>query len=404
MTCSSPHLPNTFPFYKNTRLSDDIAEFLCNVTATIVPRSFQEASQDERWVQAIESELQALENNHTWELTTLPLGKKAIGSKWVFKLKYKSDGTIDKHKARLVAKGFNQVHGVDYYDSFSPVAKVVTVRVFLALAVVKGWSLTQLDINNAFLHGYLDEDSVHDNCLFVFCQDNCFLMLLVYVDDLLISGDSASVIIRLKSALNEQFTIKVLGVAKYFLGLEIIRNESGIFLNQRKYVLDLLANAGLLGSKPKAVPFPKGGDLLDARSPLLQNPQEYRRLVGRLLYLGFSRPDITYSVQQLSQFLQHPKEVHLRHAIHVLKYLKGNPSLGLHFPAHSDLSLQAYSDADWASCAEYRAMASTVCELQWISYLLADIQVSISLPIPFHCDSKSAIHITCNPVLHKRTK
>ncbi|KAJ8763825.1 hypothetical protein K2173_003607 [Erythroxylum novogranatense] len=204
-------------------------------------------------------------------------------------------------------------------------------------------------------------------------------------------------------------------------------------------MLDLLTDAGLLGSKPKRVPFLKGGDLQSDRSPLLENPQEYRRIVGRLLYLRFSRPDITYCVQQLSQFLQAPREVHLQHAIYVLKYLKNNPSLGLHFSASSDLSLRAYSDADWASCvttrkslttfciflgnspiswktkrqttvsrssaeAEYRAMASTVCELQWISYLLTDLRVPVSLPIPFHRDSKSAIDITCNPLFHERTK
>ena len=387
-----------------------------------------------------------------------------------------------------MAKGYNQVYGKDYNDSFSSVVKVVTVSIFFTMAAAKGWKLHQLDINNALLHGYLEEEvymippegytkakegevcklvrslyglkqasrqwnteltgfllkfgfkqSQNDNCLFIFDRDDCFLMLLVYVDDLLICGDAERKIEELKLELDKKFTIKDLGEAKYFLGLEIIRTGSGIFLNQRKYVLDLLTDGGLLASKPKKIPFPKGGILIDETSHVLTDPQEYRSMIGRLLYLGFTRPDITYSVQQLSQFMQEPREVHMRHALYVLKYLKQNPSMGLFFPSQSDLKLTAYSDADWGTCsitrksltgfciymgscpiswktkkqttvsrssaeAEYRALASTVCELQWISYLLKDLKIDVQLPIKLFCDNKSAIHITSNPVFHERTK
>ena len=146
-----------------------------------------------------------------------------------------------------------------------------------------------------------------------------FLMLLVYVDDLLISGTSAQAIQQLKDALDKKFTIKDLGEAQYFLGLEITKDYTGIFVNQRKYVLDLLTETGLLGSKPKATPFPSGVKLTEASGELLDDPHEYRRIIGRLLYFNFTRPDITYYVQQLSQFLHMPRTSHLKLSLHLLK-------------------------------------------------------------------------------------
>ncbi|KAL0295903.1 UNVERIFIED_CONTAM: Retrovirus-related Pol polyprotein from transposon RE1 [Sesamum angustifolium] len=122
------------------------------------PRSFAEASKSRQWKEAMNSELAALEHNNTWIVTPLPEGKKAIGCKWVYKLKLNADGTVDRHKARLVAKGYNQIEGVDYVDCFSPVAKNSHGTVFLAIAAAHNWPIHQLDVNNAFLHGHLEED------------------------------------------------------------------------------------------------------------------------------------------------------------------------------------------------------------------------------------------------------
>lgn len=216
-------------------------------------------------------------------------GKIPIGCKWVYKIKVKHDGTIDRFKARLVAKGYNQIKGMDFHDSFAPVTKVVTVRTVLSVVAAKSWPLFHLDTNNAFLHGDLDEEvymlppegddkcqrgqvckvkkslyglrqasrqwniqftnqlivygfvqSTHDHRLFSLKRSNCFLILLVYVDDVLIAGNSKSEIIKVKYFLHKKFTIKDLGHAKYFLGLEITRFDSELFVNQRKYALDLL--------------------------------------------------------------------------------------------------------------------------------------------------------------------
>ncbi|KAL0461671.1 UNVERIFIED_CONTAM: Retrovirus-related Pol polyprotein from transposon RE2 [Sesamum latifolium] len=320
------------------------------------PRSFAEATKHSEWREAMKAEIHALEKNNTWKLTPLPAGKRTIGCKWVFKTKLRTDGRVERYKARLVAKGYNQVEGIDYTDSFSPVAKAVTVRLFLTLAATNGWALQQLDVNNAFLHGYLDED--------IFMTPP------------------------------EGYQVAPGLVMRYFLGLEIARNSDGIYLAQTKYIQDIIADTGLQNAKTVSTPFPQGSKLSYDSGALLQTPDSYRRLVGRLLYLGFTRPDISHSVQQLSQYLNCPCASHWNAALHVVRYLKGCPSRGLFLPADNSLVLKA----------EYRSLAATVCELRWLSYLLADFGVPLTLPIDLFYDNKAAIHILANPVFHERTK
>ncbi|KAL2249476.1 UNVERIFIED_CONTAM: Retrovirus-related Pol polyprotein from transposon TNT 1-94 [Sesamum indicum] len=338
------------------------------------PKSFQEATQHQEWIDAMKAELAALEDNHTWILTPLPAGKKPIGCKWVFKTKLRADGSVERYKARLVAKGFTQIAGVDYMDNFSPVAKPVTVRVFLSIAAAHNWPLQQMDVNNAFLHGYLEEDlymdppegysvqlglvcklersiyglkqasrqwnveltlkltefgftqSAFDRCLFTKRTDDGLLALLVYVDDIVVTAPSLALIQSVKDYLHALFTIKDLGDARYFLGLEIARGSDGLYLAQTKYVRDIISDTGMSSAKSVSTPFPLGLKLTNDSGARLQQPDQYRRLIGRLLYLGFTRPDISHSVQQLSQFLNHPCVAHWNAALHVVRYLKGGPS------------------------------------------------------------------------------
>ncbi|KAL0382962.1 UNVERIFIED_CONTAM: Retrovirus-related Pol polyprotein from transposon RE1 [Sesamum calycinum] len=365
------------------------------------------------------------DKNDTWDLVELPSRKKAIGSHWVFKLKLNPDGSVQRRKARLVAKGYNQIEGDDYFDSFSPVAKSVTVCVFMALAMAKGWPLLQLDVNNAFLHGHLDEEVYMLPPEGYMIQtprqitSTYFVALLVYVDGILLSGNSETEIAAIKSHLDTLFTIKDMGHAKYFLGLELARSTHGLLVTQQKYLNDILRDVHMLDSRP---------------APTHLSP------VGRLLYLGFTRPNVSFAThtQQLSQFLQHPRSSHWDAALHV-RYLKGTSSLGLFFSAKNSLQPTVYTNASWASCpesrrsitgfciflgsslvswktkkqstvsrssveAEYRSMAAAVCELLWLSYLLHALQISFSTPVPFWCDNQAAIHITANPMFHERTK
>lgn len=193
------------------------------------------------------------------------------------------------------------------------------------------------------------DQSTTDYCLFVRNKAGSFIALLVYVDNLLITGNHEKGIAELKGKLHELFTIKDLGHARYFLGLEIIGKKEGMYINQRKYILDILTDVGLLGYKPTNVPFPRELKLSAEQGEPMSNPNRYRRLVGRLHYLNFTRPDISHAVQQLSQFVGSPTLLHWNAAIHVLRYLKGTPSKGLYFTANKNLQPLAYSDVGWAS-------------------------------------------------------
>ncbi|KAL0312290.1 UNVERIFIED_CONTAM: Retrovirus-related Pol polyprotein from transposon RE1 [Sesamum radiatum] len=461
--------------------------FVASLSLLQEPRCYKQASTSPQWVDAMKHEIQALERNGTWEVVPLPDGKQTVGCKWVFKVKLKDDGSLDRYKARLVAKGYTQVEGVDYTERFSPVAKAVTVRLFLAIGTAKQWPIHQIDINNAFLHGHLDEEifmtapegydvppghvcklirslyglkqasrqwnleftrsllnfgflqSMHDHCLFLKKVSSGYVGLLVYVDDVLIMAPSEDFIAEIKTYLDGLFTIKDLGMARYFLGLQIARSALGTSVTQSKYISDIITDCGLTNSKSVVTPLPQGVKLHSASDAFLSDPEPYRRLVGRLLYLGFTRPDISHGVQQLSQFLQKPCQAHWHAALHMVRYLKGSSTQGLFFPSSNSLRLRAYCDADWGSCldsrrsltgfcvflgdalvswktkkqctvsrssaeAEYRSMAATVCELKWISYLLHDFDVLASTPILLHCDNQAALHIMANPVFHERTK
>ena len=365
----------------------------------VEPFSYKQACLVPEWRDAMNKELSALENNDTWCLTSLPSNKKAIASKWIFKVKYNPDGTVERYKARLVAVGYQQVPGKDYTDTFSPVAKIATVRIVISLATAKGWPLCQLDINNAFLHGFLDEEvymhpplgydkaqdgevcklkrslyglkqasrqwnkelskflldhgfiqSCQDYSLFTRHLDGEFVVLLVYDDDIVLTGTSQTQIDSMKVDLDKAFTIKDLGTLKYFLGVEVIRSDSGVLLSQRKYIHDIIQSFQLSDCKNVNAPLPKGLGLSTDEGDILDNPETYRQLVGRLSYLNITRPDLSYATQHLSQFLSCPRRPHYQAAIHVVKYLKSTIDLGLFYSANNDLQLKAYSDADWSSC------------------------------------------------------
>jgi hypothetical protein len=261
----------------------------------------------------------------------------------------------------------------------------------------------------------------------------------VYVDDIILAGTSLTEFDALKLALHHTFKIKNLGQLKFFLRLEVARSSKGITLCQRKYCLELLEDAKLTNCKPASTPLDPATRLHQDGGSLHHDVFAYRRLVGRLLYLTTTRPDIAYAMQQLSQFMASPSELHYQAAFRVLRYLKRSPGRGLFFSQSFDLQLLGFSDADWGGCldnrksisgycffigrslvsgkskkqstvscssaeAEYRALASATRELQWMCFLLRDLQQSPSrLPV-LYCDNQSALHISANPVFHEQTK
>ncbi|XP_062028543.1 uncharacterized mitochondrial protein AtMg00810-like [Rosa rugosa] len=335
---------------------------------------------------------------------------------------------------------------------------MIIVRCLLAIAACQGWSLHQLEVNNAFLNGDLQEefkplvnglpslqkqfllpDSLNQKFTILSVQKvgNSLTVLLIYVDDTLITGNNLDSIKALKQFLHTHFRIKDLGELKYFLGLVIARSKKGIYISQRKYALEIIKDTGFLGVKP--IDFPMEEAKLSNRGELLKDPAAYRRLVGRLIYLTITRPDITYYVHVLSRFMHEPRQPHMAAALRVVRYLKSSPGQGLLLSSNSNLNLRAFCDLDWAGCpvtrrsttgycvflgdsliswrtkrqkmvslssaeAEYKAMAGTCCELTWLQYLFADLHMPISRPAILHCDNQEALHIAANPVFHERTR
>ncbi|CAM8999551.1 unnamed protein product [Rhodiola kirilowii] len=399
VTTTSPYPIHKFVDYSGC--SSTHQHYALQVLSDEEPTCYTKACKDPKWNEAMEAELQALHKNNTWEITNLPQGMHPIGSKWIYRVKRNSDGTIQRYKARLVARGFTQTEGLDYHETFAPVVKMNTIRALLAVAVSKGWPLFQLDVDNAFLHGQLDEEvymtlppgyfkvekaqgkvckllkslyglkqaprqwyarfsdalisfgftqSPNDHSLFTYNKEGIFLALLVYVDDVILTGTSSELIQKVKAFIHDLFKIKDLGQLRYFLGFEVSRSGDGLFLNQRKYALELLSEAGLLACKPSVIPMDTNHKLGLSTAPVLDDPMPYRRLVGQLIYLTNTRPDLAYPVHILSQFMNKPTDDHLKAAHKVLRYIKMAPAQGLFYPSGKDLRLSAFCDADWGAC------------------------------------------------------
>ncbi|GJT19242.1 ribonuclease H-like domain-containing protein [Tanacetum coccineum] len=283
-------------------------------------------------------------------------------------------------------------------------------------------------------HGFIQSKS--DYSLFTKTDHNSFIALLVYVDDIIITGNDVGKIEKFKAYLNTKFKIKDLGKLKYFLGIEVIDTDKGLCLSQRKYCLDLLSDFGLLACKPSATPLEQNLVISNESTSTTINRHNYS---GKLIYLTHTRPDISYSVHCLSQFMHKPLKSHLKIALKVLRYLKNNPGMGIHIVKQPKASLEAFVDADWAKCivtrksvtgfcislngslvswkskkqntlskssaeAEYRAMASVTSEIVWILKILKDLNWEQFMPVTMYCDSQAAIKIAANPVFHERTK
>ncbi|GJS81629.1 integrase [Tanacetum coccineum] len=314
----------------------NVQTFLSAINDHDEPKFFHQAAQDENWKEAIRKEIHTLEQNGTWTLEQLPNGKKAIDSKWVYKIKFKPNGEVERYKARLVAKGFTQREGVDYHDMFAPVAKLVTLRTQLAIAVKRRWGIEQLDVNNAFLHGDLEEEVYMKIPQGFSTKDEtrvCKLKRSIY---------------GLKQASRNwyhKFTKSLVG-----LSIEVARTSEGLVLSQHKYTLDILQDSGLQGCRPSSFPMEPNLKLDKGEEEEKIDVSRYQRLVGRLLYLQVTRPDIAYSVSILSQFVRDPRRTHMEAANRVLRYLKATVGQGILLQNTTETGLMAYCDADWLGC------------------------------------------------------
>ncbi|RVW16205.1 Retrovirus-related Pol polyprotein from transposon RE1 [Vitis vinifera] len=296
-----------------------------NLVEVEIPKTIEEALLKKEWKNAVEEEIKALEKNGTWEVVSKPRDVILVGCKWVFTGKYKSDGSIERYKARLVAKGFTQTYGIDCHETLALIAKLNTIKVLLSPSSNLDWPLQQLDIKNAFLNEDLSEEAymdLHPG----FKEMTC-----------------------LKKRLAKEFEIKDLGPLRYFLGMEIARNRSGIFVSQRKYDLDLLKETGLLGCKLGDTPVDPNIRLSNQNSSAPVDKGRYQRLVGKLIYLVHTRPNIAFAFNLVGQFMHAPYEEHLEVVMRILKYPKGSPRRGLFFKKGQSCEIEAYANTNWAS-------------------------------------------------------
>lgn len=373
------------------------------------PICFEEAGKKKEWCKAMEEELSAIQKNQTWDLVDLPEGKNVIGLKWVFKTKYHADGSIQKHKARLVVKGYSQQQDVDFYETFSPVARFETVRTFLALAAQLNWPVYQFDVKSAFLNGDLEEevyvsqpegfvangnedkvyrlkkalyglkqaprawyfkiDSYFQESGFKRSENEPtlylkktgkdeFLVVCLYVDDMIYMGSNELIIAEFKTCMMKKFEMTDLGLLHYFLGLEVKQGFDGIFISQRKYAMDLLKKFNMLNCKVEATPMNINEKLSRDDNAEFVNATYFRSLVGGLNYLCHTRPDIAFSVGVVSRFMHNPSTLHLGAAKRILRYVAGTAELGIWYSKVSNFKLTGYTDSDHAGCMDDRRSTS----------------------------------------------
>lgn len=367
--------------------------------------------------------------------------------------------------------------------------KPTTIRLVLSLAITHGWPINQLDVNNAFLHGDLEEsvymaqppgfsDPLHpshvcclkkalyglkqaprawfhklasalaslgfkasqsDPSLFISTYSSSITIVLVYVDDIIITSSVSHHVTSLITSLASQFSLKDLGPLHFFLGIQVTPTSFGIHLSQPSYIHSLLLRTKMDGAKPCASPMSPSDSLSKNCGVPMTDPHLYRSTVGALQYATLSRPDISFAVNRASQFMQSPTEDHWNVVKRILRYLKGTIHLGITIDKRSPLQLHAYTDSDWAGCpddrrstsgfcvflgqnilswsskkqstvsrssteAEYRSLASACTELMWIRHLLHELRVPLISPPVLWCDNLGATFLASNPVFHARTK
>jgi hypothetical protein len=367
------------PPIRGTRLLSDIYQ-RCNV-AVCEPACCEEALKDPKWKNAMEEEMSMIQKNKTWELVDKPEDRHIIGVKWVFRTKLNADCSINKYKARLVVKGYAQIFGVDYSDTFAPVSRMDTIRLVLAIAAQKGWKVFQLDVKSAFLNGDLQEEiyveqpegfvvqggedkvyllkkalyglkqaprawyskindhllsigfvkSLSESTLYVKLKGKNSLIISLYVDDLLVTGNDTRLVEEFKQEMMQAFEMTDLGLMTFFLGIEIKQNENDVFIYQKKYAKEILKKFQMEECKTVSTPMNQKEKLSKEDGFDKVDEGYYRSLIGCLMYLTATRPDILFAVSILSRFMHCASEMHLKAAKRILRYIKGTIDYGVKF-------------------------------------------------------------------------
>ncbi|GJY63961.1 putative ribonuclease H-like domain-containing protein [Tanacetum coccineum] len=484
--------------FTSSSYDDDFSATLTNLAPTVEvnpvptkrlePTSIVKALEDPDWVAAMKEEMQQFINQQVWKLVPLPPGKHAIGTKWILKNKRDARGIVVRNKARLVAQGHRQEEGIDYDEVFAPVARIEAIRLFLAFASYMGFLVYQMDVKSAFLYGEIVEEvyvtqpkgfedpyfpkhvyrvvkalyGLHqaprawyarlsafllqhnyrrgtiDKTLFIKKDSRDIILVQVYVDDIIFGSTNKAWSEEFEVLMKGEFEMSAMGEMTFFLGLQVKQLPDGIFISQDKYVTDMLTKFDMESVRTATTPYEAAMTKLKDQTDPPVNVHLYRSMIGSLMYLTASRPDIMFAVSACSRHQVTPLTSHLNAVKKIFKYLKGQPKLGLWYPKDSPFQLEAYSDSDYAGShgdrksttggcqflgrrliswqckkqtivatssteAEYVAAASCCAQVLWIQNQLLDYGFNF-MNTKIFIDNQSTICIVKNPVFHQRTK
>eukprot|EP00253_Pinus_taeda_P012828 PITA_12828 len=275
--------------------------------------------------------------NGIWEIVPRPSDKSFVTSKCIYKIKHAIDGSIDKYKARFVARSFSQKEGIDYEETFAPTARYTTIRSLVSLVATMGWNIHQMDVKTKFLNGTIDEE--------------------VYIEQL--EGVERK-IQECKKMLATGFEMKDLELMRYYLGLEVCQRPEEIYLGQSKYIIKILQKFNMMDSKPMTTPMITNLKKLRSSNSNVVNPTSYHKLVGSLMYLVNTRPDICFPINVLSQFQLEPHQDHWIDAKHILRYLRGTIHHCLKYDG-KEVKLIGYTNSDWGGSESDGRITTSGC-------------------------------------------
>nr|AAX96493.1 retrotransposon protein, putative, unclassified [Oryza sativa Japonica Group]ABA91692.1 retrotransposon protein, putative, unclassified, expressed [Oryza sativa Japonica Group] len=397
------------------------------------PKDVSHALTDESWINAMHEERENFERNKVWTLVEPPSRHNIIGTKCVFKDKQNEDGLIVRNKSRFVAQGFTQVEGLDFDETFVPVARIEAIRLLLAFAASKGFKLYQMDVKSAFLNGFIQEEvyvkqppgfenpdfSNHvfklskalyglkqaprawydrlknfllvkgftmgkvDKTLFVLKHGDNQLFVQIYVDDIIFGCSTHALVVEFAETMRREFEMSMMSELSYFLGLQIKQTSQGTFVHQTKYTKDLLRRFKMENCKPISTPIGSTAVLDPDEDGEAVDQKEYRSMIGSLLYLTASRPDIQFVVCLCARFQASPRASHRQAVKRIMR----------------KQSSVAQSTAE----SEYVVAASCCSQILWLLSTLKDYGLTFE-KVPLFCDNTSAINFAKNPVQHSHTK
>ncbi|GJZ33445.1 retrovirus-related pol polyprotein from transposon TNT 1-94 [Tanacetum coccineum] len=442
------------PVMTRQRLHTDSEVCMYALTvSTIEPKNIKEAMADHSWIESMQDELNQFERLQVWELVPRPEGKNIIALKWLWKNKCDAENIVVRNKTRLVAKGYRQEEGIDFEESFAPVARLEAVRMFIAYAAHKNITIFQMDVKTAFLNGPLKEEvyvsqpegfidpefpdhvyrlkkalyglkqaprawydklssfliehgftkGIIDPTLFTRRHGGDILLVQVYVDDIIFGSTNPDFSKRFANLMKNNFEMSMMGELKFFLGLQVHQSPRGIFISQSQYAIELLKKHGL--DECVSMSTPMATERLDADLQGTPTDQTtYRRMIGGLMYLTASRPDIAFATFVCARYQARPTVKHLKEVKRIFRYLRQSYNMGLWYPKDSGFELIAYSDADHAGCKDDCKSTSRGLQflggklISWSSKKQDCTAMSVA-------EAKySAIAISCNPVQHSKTK